>query len=94
MKKLFIAICLMAGIAGVATAQQATQKAPVKKELKAPAVAEKLKPSAALTAGPKKTDGTLDKRFKTNKVTTTAPAVGPVKKDGTPDKRYKANKKN
>ena len=32
MKKLFIAICLMAGIAGTATAQQATQKAPVKKD--------------------------------------------------------------
>ena len=62
-----MAICLLAGIAGVATAQQATQKAPAKKEVKTPAVAEKPKPAAAVTAGPKKAYGTPDKGFNANK---------------------------
>jgi hypothetical protein len=94
MKKLLIAFCLMTGIVGLANAQVATQKAPVKKEVKAPAVVEKAKPAATVTSAPKKADGTLDKRFKANKGAAVAPAAGPVKKDGTPDKRFKANKKN
>ena len=53
-QKLLMAICLMAIISGVATAHQAIQKAPVKKEVKATAIAEKPKPAAAVTAGPKK----------------------------------------
>ena len=56
-----MAICLVAGIAVVATAQQATQKAPEKKEVKASTVAEKPKLAAAVTAGPKKADGTPHK---------------------------------
>jgi hypothetical protein len=91
MKKLLIAICMMAGIAGIATAQQAPKKAPVKKEVKT-VVVEKTKTVETATAGPKKADGTLDKRFKANKGAA-APAAGPLKKDGTPDKRFKANKK-
>ncbi|MBO9682677.1 MAG: hypothetical protein J7502_08435 [Flavisolibacter sp.] len=38
-----------------------------------------------------KSDGTPDKRFKENKVSTAT--AGPTKKNGTPDMRYKANKK-
>lgn len=88
MKKLLIAICMMAGIASIATAQVSTQKAPVKKEVKAPAAAV-----VSTSSGPKKADGTLDKRFKANKAAAAAPATVPVKKDGTPDKRFKANRK-
>lgn len=62
-----MAICLVAGIAVVATAQQATQKAPEKKEVKASTVAEKPKLAAAVTAGPKKADGTPHKGFNANK---------------------------
>lgn len=39
--------------------------------------------------GPKKKDGTPDKRFKENKE---PKGEGPKKKDGTPDKRFKENK--
>ena len=42
-------------------------KAPAKKEVKTPAVAEKPKPAAAVTAGPKKAYGTPDKGFNANK---------------------------
>jgi hypothetical protein len=44
----------------------------------------------AVTAGEHlKKDGTLDKRYKENKVT----ATQHLKKDGTPDKRFRENKK-
>lgn len=89
MKKLLIAACFMLGFAGLASAQA------VKKSVPAKVVKmEKAKPAAAPVAdasGPKKADGTLDKRFKANKSAKTE-ATGPMKADGTPDKRYKANK--
>jgi len=90
MKKLLMVIYLMAGIAGTAIAQQASKKAPVKKEVTT-VVVEKTKQVETATTGPKKADGTLDKRFKANKAP--APAAVPLKKDGTPDKRFKASKK-
>jgi hypothetical protein len=39
-----------------------------------------------------KKDGTLDKRYKENKASSSTTVTGPTKKDGTPDMRYKANK--
>lgn len=89
MKKLLIALCFMLGFAGIASAQQ------VKKKVEPAATKlEKVKPAATRVAkegeGPKKADGTLDKRYKVNKERT-APA-GKLKKDGTPDRRYKENK--
>ena len=39
-----------------------------------------------------KADGSPDRRYKENKVTTSSVTTGPVKKDGTADMRYKANK--
>ncbi|MCX6264441.1 MAG: hypothetical protein NTZ47_07840 [Bacteroidetes bacterium] len=47
--------------------------------------------TAKATAGPAKSDGTPDMRFKANKEAP-KPAAGPTKKDGTPDMRYKDNK--
>jgi hypothetical protein len=46
--------------------------------------------TAKAAAGPAKSDGTPDMRYKANKK---APKpAGPTKKDGTPDMRYKDNK--
>jgi hypothetical protein len=45
---------------------------------------------AAKSAGPTKSDGTPDMRYKANKET--AKPAGPTKKDGTLDMRYKENK--
>ncbi len=99
MKKIIIAACLMLGFAGMATAQKVEKKAAPAKEAKmekTPVAKEAKMEKAAVAAtpavGPKKADGTPDKRFKENKANAAAPA-GPVKKDGTPDKRYNANKK-
>jgi hypothetical protein len=39
-----------------------------------------------------KKDGTADKRYKENKVSSSTTVVGPTKKDGTADMRFKANK--
>lgn len=47
--------------------------------------------SAKAAAGPTKSDGTPDMRYKANKGAPPQPA-GPTKKDGTPDMRYKDNK--
>jgi hypothetical protein len=88
MKKLLIALSFMLGFAGIAGAQQVKKKvAPAATKM------EKAKPAAAATTaeGPKKADGTLDKRFKANKMKK-APE-GKLKKDGTPDMRYSENKK-
>ena len=40
----------------------------------------------------KKSDGTPDMRYKSNKEMVRKGAKGPLKKDGSPDKRYKVNK--
>lgn len=45
---------------------------------------------SAKSAGPTKSDGTPDMRYKANKET--AKPAGPTKKDGTLDMRYKENK--
>jgi hypothetical protein len=47
--------------------------------------------TAKAAAGPAKSDGTPDMRYKANKEAP-KPAAGPTKKDGTPDMRYKDNK--
>ena len=91
MKKLLIAVCFMLGFAGLASAQEAAKKKVSAKVVKM----EKAKPAAtaapvADAAGPKKADGSLDKRYKANK---TKLSAGPLKADGTPDKRFKTNKK-
>ena len=46
--------------------------------------------TAKAAAGPAKSDGTPDMRYKANKEATKQ--AGPTKKDGTPDMRYKDNK--
>ena len=46
--------------------------------------------TAKSAAGPAKSDGTPDMRYKANKEA--AKPAGPTKKDGTPDMRYKYNK--
>jgi hypothetical protein len=71
-------------------AVKAEAKPAEKPAVKADAKPE-VKPTTS-TAGPTKSDGTPDMRYKQNKQ---APkAAGPLKKDGTPDMRYKANKEN
>ena len=92
MKKLFLALVLVAGLGKFASAQTAAAK---------PAVTTKTsvavqRPAAAkvtATAHPVKADGTPDMRYKSNKAKLAATvAAGPKKADGTPDMRYKANK--
>jgi hypothetical protein len=88
MKKIIIALLLLAGSFGV-TNVSAQQKATAKK----PATSTvKTKDSTSVKKTGLKKDGTADMRFKENKGAKTAPA-GPLKKDGTADMRYKANKK-
>jgi hypothetical protein len=80
MKKIILAAAILFGLSGIASAQVKPKKA------------EKIKVATTTTTttpGPKKADGTLDMRYKQNKV-----KAKPVKlkADGTPDKRYKVNK--
>lgn len=103
MKKIIVAVLLIAGSFSFANAQ--TVKKTTNKKEKTTAVASKTTAStpANLNSGNKKVekstsvtthlkaDGSADKRYKENKVKTTT--SGPLKKDGTADKRYKANKK-
>lgn len=74
------AMSLILGL-GLATAQQtvpATKTAHQTTKTVKAVKAEPAKPAAKM-----KKDGTVDRRYKQNKM---------LKKDGTPDKRYKANK--
>jgi len=52
--------------------------------------AQTKKSEPAKSAGPTKSDGTPDMRYKANKES--AKPAGPTKKDGTLDMRYKENK--
>ena len=90
MKKLIIAVLLVAGSFGYANAQT-KQKTTPKKPASTAIVASKTVTTTPVvkakttSAVHVKADGTADKRFKENK--TTAKTAGPLKKDGTPDKR-------
>ncbi|HMD00322.1 MAG TPA: hypothetical protein VKH37_09215 [Ferruginibacter sp.] len=89
MKKLVIALALMFGFAGFASAQKV---APTDaKANTATTTGTKTSTKATLT----KADGTPDMRFKANQdAAKTKPAKVPLKADGTPDMRYKANNAN
>lgn len=105
MKKLVLALAMMAGLTGMAAAQTtkaATQKAPAAKTTAAPVAkpapaATAAKPAVKPAATAAKTDANgvvLKKDGTPDKRYKNAPAAaGPLKKDGTPDKRFKANKK-
>ena len=96
MKKIIIAVLMIVGSFIFANAQ--TTKKTVNKKVTAAVTTT----TPEKTVSSKKTkveknsthmkkDGTADKRYKENKVTSTT--AGPAKKNGTPDMRYKANKK-
>lgn len=101
MKKIIIAAFLMAGSFGIVNAQ-AKEKAKTTPSVTATTTkvkTTKTTPATTTTDVQKSTvrptlkkDGTPDKRFKENKVTTKTTTVGPLKKDGTADMRYKKNK--
>jgi hypothetical protein len=97
MKKL-IALLALVVLTTVAFSQskpvkQDPKKTTVKTEAAVTSGKQTAKP-AVKTAGPIKSDGTADMRYKANKAAakSAAPAPGPSKKDGTPDMRYKQNK--
>lgn len=98
MKKIIFAVLMIVGSFSFANAQ--TTKKTVNKKVTASAATTTTTP--AKTVSSKKTkvekssthlkkDGTADKRYKENKMTSAT--AGPTKKNGTPDMRYKANKK-
>ena len=94
MKKIFLALTLIAGISfsSIAQSTPSKDKKPATTTAK-PATATAAKPATA-AAGPTKKDGSADMRYKANKdAAKAAPATTHTKKDGTPDKRYKENKK-
>ena len=100
MKKLILGAFMMIGCMTFTNAQKvdsAARKHVAKKATATkPAATASVTPKAATTPTPAavpgvklKKDGTPDKRFGSQKVSTT----GPLKKDNTPDMRYKKNKK-
>jgi len=84
MKKFTIVVMLFIGFAMGMNAQEPNKKITEKKETKTV-----VKTVAKESIGPRKADGTLDKRYKANKATADKVTL---KKDGTPDRRYKQNK--
>jgi len=89
MKKIIIALLLLAGTFGF-TSASAQEKTTAKKPATAKTATNAKDSMAPGKTGMKK-NGTPDMRFKQNKTAKTATA-GPLKKDSTPDMRYKANK--
>ncbi len=94
MKKFIIAIILIVGSLSYANAQTVKKTEKKKTTIAAttttPAVISK-KAKVEKNSAHVKKDGTVDKRYKENKIKTTTTV--PMKKNGTPDMRYKANKK-
>ena len=96
MKKLLIALCVMFGFAGIASAQTAAPATTTTSTAKKTSTAKVVKMNKTVkpvAASGLKADGTPDMRLKANKSKAAAPVTGPLKKDGTADMRYKANKK-
>lgn len=97
MKKLLIAICMMVGFMGVASAQTtapapSTTTTTTTTKSKPAKVVKMNKTTKPVAASGLKADGTPDMRLKENKAKAAAPVTGPTKKDGTADMRYKTNK--
>ena len=93
MKRIIIAILLVAGSFGFLHAQDKQTKTTVKRSAAMTKTATvKAKDSMVVKKSGLKKDGTPDMRLKKNKEVAKTATAGPLKKNGTADMRYKDNK--